>query len=112
MKNVTIRSPQDGYVLEKKIVVGASVEPKTTCFEIADLSSVLIEAEVYERDLAFISLGQAVEAKVDAWPEQTFRGELVAIYPQMDMAMPANGIFECGWITRAASCGPACTPTC
>ena len=56
-KNLTIRSPQSGYVVEKKIVVGASVEPKMTFFEIADLSSVLIEAEVYERDLAFLSPG-------------------------------------------------------
>ena len=91
-KNLTIRSPQSGYVVEKKIVVGASVEPKMTFFEIADLSSVLIEAEVYERDLAFLSPGQAVEAKVEAWPQRTFRGELVAIYPQMDMAMQTNRV--------------------
>jgi Cu(I)/Ag(I) efflux system membrane fusion protein len=91
-KNVTIRSPQSGYVMEKKIVVGASVEPRTTLFEIADLSSVLVEAEVYESDLAFLSLGQVIEVKVDAWPQRTFRGELVAINPQVDVAMQTNRI--------------------
>jgi membrane fusion protein, copper/silver efflux system len=92
VKNVTIRASQDGYIMEKNVVVGESVEPKTTLFEIADLSSVFVEAEVYENDLSFLSLGQAVEAKVDAWPQRTFRGKLVAIYPQTDMAMQTNRI--------------------
>jgi Cu(I)/Ag(I) efflux system membrane fusion protein len=92
VKNVTIRSPQDGYVMEKKIVVGASVEPKTAFFEIADMSSIFVEAEVYEKDLPFLSLGQPVEAKVDAWPQRAFRGELVAIYPLIDLAMQTNRI--------------------
>jgi Cu(I)/Ag(I) efflux system membrane fusion protein len=91
-KNVTIRSPQSGYIMEKKVVAGASVGPTTTLFEIADLSSVLVEAEVYESDLALMTLGQAVEAKVDAWPQRIFRGELVAIYPQVDVAMQTNRV--------------------
>jgi Cu(I)/Ag(I) efflux system membrane fusion protein len=92
VKNMTIRSPQDGYIMEKNVVVGESVEPKTTLFEIADLSSVFVEAEVYENDLSFISLGQTVEAKVDAWPQRSFRGKLVAIYPQIDMALQTDRI--------------------
>jgi hypothetical protein len=34
---LVIRSPQNGYVVEKKIVVGASVEAKMTLMEVADL---------------------------------------------------------------------------
>jgi Cu(I)/Ag(I) efflux system membrane fusion protein len=89
-KQVMIRSPQSGYVVDKKIVVGASIEPKMTLLEIADLSSVWVEAEIYEKDLAFLSPGQLVEAKVDAWPERTFRGSLAAIYPQVDAATRTN----------------------
>lgn len=89
---LVIRSPQSGCVMEKKIVFGASVEPKATLFEIADLSSVLVEAEVYQKDLVFLSVGQAVDVKVDAWPQRTFRGELAVIDPRIEMAARTNRI--------------------
>ena len=57
-----IRSPQTGYVVDKKIVVGASVEAKMTLFEVADLSTVWIEADVYEKDIPYLRPGQKVEA--------------------------------------------------
>ena len=91
-KRLVIRSPQSGYVIDKKIVRGASVEPKMTLLEIADLSSVWVEAEVYEKDLAFLSPGQKVAAKVDAWSEQTFRGVLAMIYPQVEAATRTNRV--------------------
>ncbi len=63
-----IRSPQDGLVVEKKIVAGASVEAKMTLFEVADLSTVWVEAEVYEKDIAFLQPGQQVEATSRRFP--------------------------------------------
>ena len=59
---LVIRSPQTGYVVDKKIVVGASVEAKMTLFEVADLSTVWVEADVYEKDIPFLQVGQKVEA--------------------------------------------------
>ena len=53
---LVIRSPQTGYVVEKKIVEGAAVEAKMTLFEVADLSTVWVEADVYEKDIPFSSL--------------------------------------------------------
>jgi Cu(I)/Ag(I) efflux system membrane fusion protein len=91
-KRLVIRSPQNGYVVEKKIVVGASVQPMMTLLEIADLSSVWVEAEVFEKDLAFLSPGQQVEVQVEAWPQKTFRGDLALIYPQVDAATRTNRI--------------------
>ena len=87
-----IRAPQSGFVVEKKIVAGASVEAKMTLLEIADLSSVWVEAEVYEKDIAFLQPGQKVEATVEAYPNRTFTGELASIYPQVEATTRTNRI--------------------
>jgi Cu(I)/Ag(I) efflux system membrane fusion protein len=89
---LTIRAPQDGFVIEKKIVAGASVEPKMTLLEIADLSTVWIEAEVYEKDIAFLQPGQKVEAAVEAYPNRTYTGEVALVYPRMEAATRTNRV--------------------
>ena len=91
-QRVMIRSPQSGYVVEKKIVLGASVEAKMTLFEVADLATVWIEAEVYENDIAFLQPGQKVEARVESYPNRTFAGKLAAIYPRVEVATRTNRI--------------------
>jgi Cu(I)/Ag(I) efflux system membrane fusion protein len=92
---LVIRSPQTGYVVDKKIVVGASVEAKMTLFEVADLSMVWVEADVYEKDIPFLQVGQKVEATVEACPNHTFIGKLALIYPQLETATRTNRIrFE------------------
>ncbi len=91
-QRMMIRSPQSGQVVEKKIVVGASVDAKMTLFELADLSTVWIEAEVYENDIAFLQPGQKVEATLEAYPNRTFEGELTAIYPRVEAATRTNRI--------------------
>ena len=57
-------------------MVGASVEAKMTLFEVADLSTVWVEADVYEKDIPFLQPGQKVEATVEAYPNRTFTGKL------------------------------------
>jgi membrane fusion protein, copper/silver efflux system len=90
-----IRSPRSGYVIEKKVVVGSNVEPGMTLLEVADLSAVWVEAEVYEKDIAFLQPGQVVEASVEALPNRTFRGKLALVYPRLDVATRTNRIrFE------------------
>ncbi|MGA2034082.1 MAG: efflux RND transporter periplasmic adaptor subunit [Thermoguttaceae bacterium] len=89
---LVIRSPQTGYVVEKKIVVGASVEARMTLLEVADLSTVWVEADVYEKDIAFLRPGQDAEATVEAWPNRIFRGKLALIYPQLDVATRTNRV--------------------
>ncbi|MHB1033408.1 MAG: efflux RND transporter periplasmic adaptor subunit [Pirellulales bacterium] len=87
-----IRSPQTGYVVEKKIVVGCSVEAKMTLFEVADLSTVWVEADVYEKDIPFLQVGQKVEATVEACPHRTFSGRLALIHPQLETTTRTNRI--------------------
>lgn len=92
---IVIRSPVDGYVIQKMVQQGASVNPGQLLFEIADLSSVWIEAEIYERDIAMLHEGQQVNTTVDAYPNQNFSGTVALIYPEMQIATRTNRVrFE------------------
>jgi membrane fusion protein, copper/silver efflux system len=81
-----IRSPRTGQVIGKEIVAGSRVEEGMTLLDVADLSTVWIEADVYEKDIAYLRPGQAIQATVDALPNQVFHGEVGAIYSQLDPA--------------------------
>jgi len=89
---LVIRAPQSGFVVEKKVVAGASVEAKMTLFELADLSTVWVEAEVYENDIAFLQPGQKVAATVETYLNRTFPGELTSIYPRVEATTRTNRI--------------------
>ena len=66
-----------------------------TLLEVADLSTVWVEADVYEKDIPFLQSGQEVEATVEAYPNRVFTGKLALIYPQLDAATRTNRIrFE------------------
>ena len=83
---LVIRSPRAGQVIGKNIVAGSRVEEGMTLLEIADLSTVWIEADVYEKDISDIRSGQAIRATVDALPDRVYQGEVAAIYSQLDPA--------------------------
>jgi len=92
---LVIRSPRSGHVIEKKIVAGASVEPGMTLLEVADLSAVWIEAEVFEKDVALLEPGQPIEATVEAFPGRPFAGRLALVYPKLEAATRTNRVrFE------------------
>ncbi len=63
-----------------------------TLLEIADLSDVWIEADLYEPDLALVHAGQAVEAAIEALPNRVFTGKLSLVYPQLDAATRTNRV--------------------
>ena len=87
-----IRSPLSGQVIEKNVVQGAAVESGAVLFKIADLSTVWIEADVYERDLPFLEAGQGIEATVEGVPGMTFHGEIALIYPELNAESRTNRI--------------------
>jgi multidrug efflux pump subunit AcrA (membrane-fusion protein) len=83
---LVIRSPRAGQVIGKNIEVGSRVEEGMTLLDIADLMTVWIEADVYEKDIPDIRTGQAISATVDALPNRVFQGEVASIYSQLDTA--------------------------
>jgi Cu(I)/Ag(I) efflux system membrane fusion protein len=80
-KTLTLRAPASGIVMEKSVVEGARIMPGMNLFQIADLSSVWVEAEVFERDLSLLSEGQHGIVTFEAYPGETFQGSVTYVYP-------------------------------
>ncbi len=89
---LVIRSSQSGVVTTKNVVAGSRVEDGMTLLEIADLSDVWIEAEVYEKDADFLRQGQTIRATVEALPHRVFSGKVALVYPQLDAATRTNRV--------------------
>ncbi len=81
---ITINSPQRGTVVEKQAVAGLAVDPMTALYVIADLERVWVLADVQERDLAQVKLGQEARLTVDALPGQKLGGRLAFVSPTVD----------------------------
>lgn len=80
------RSPVNGVVLEKPSVAGMRFMPGEVLYEIADLSSVWLIADVAEQDLAFVRPGQEAKVRIVAYPERPFAGKVLFIYPTLEAA--------------------------
>ncbi len=78
---LTVRAQADGVVLEKKVIEGQRFMPGEALYQIADLSSVWMLADVFEQDLGMIHPGQLVTIRVEAYPDKVFNGEVAFIYP-------------------------------
>jgi Cu(I)/Ag(I) efflux system membrane fusion protein len=81
---IPIYTPLSGIVIEKLVLKGQYVKEGDPLFNIADLSSVWTELEVYENDFSFINTGQKVEITSQSYPGKTFNGRVSYIYPFLD----------------------------
>jgi membrane fusion protein, copper/silver efflux system len=81
---LNIYTPLSGVVIEKIVQEGQYVNLGEPLFNIADLSTVWVEAEVYENDFQFVKLGQRVEIVSQSYPGKTFTGRVSYIYPFLD----------------------------
>lgn len=76
MKTLTIRSPNNGIVLQKNAFAGMNVEPGMNIFTVADLSHVWVLADIFEQDIASIRIGQQATLTMNAYPGRTFEGKV------------------------------------
>jgi cobalt-zinc-cadmium efflux system membrane fusion protein len=76
---VPVRSPIAGTVLTADASVGERVDPGQALFRVGALDEVWLLLDVYERDLAAVSKGQSVTFAVEAWPGETFAGEVAQV---------------------------------
>jgi Cu(I)/Ag(I) efflux system membrane fusion protein len=58
--------------------------PGEALYQIADVSGVWVIADVFERDIAAVQIGQAVEVGIDAFPGRTFAGKVGYLYPTLN----------------------------
>ena len=80
-QSITLRAQASGVVMEKKAVAGMRFMPGEMLYQIADLSSVWVLADVFEQDLGLVRQGQSVKMRVDAYPDKVFTGTVTFIYP-------------------------------
>ncbi len=81
---LTVYAPSSGIVLKREALPGKYVEPGTTLYELADLSTVWISADIYESEVAAVRLNQPASVTFAAYPGKTFRGNVAYIYPSLN----------------------------
>jgi Cu(I)/Ag(I) efflux system membrane fusion protein len=95
--HLNIRSPIDGHILKKYVKEGQYIDEGSPLYDVADLSTVWIEAQLYEEDIAFLP-GDLVShqtggapreaftaiATTQANPNEKFIGKLTFVYPHVD----------------------------
>ena len=79
-----IYTPLSGIVIDKLVLKGQYVKEGDPLFNIADLSRVWTDLEVYENEFPFIKLGQKVEITSQSYPGKIFHGRVSYIYPFLD----------------------------
>jgi len=72
-------SPFSGIVAEKDITIGEVTSPERSVYTIADFSTLWIQLEVYEKDLAKVHVGQEVTLTTESYPGEIFRGKVTYI---------------------------------
>jgi RND family efflux transporter MFP subunit len=77
-------SPVSGYITERNALPSVAVQPDMRLFTLADLSTVWVQAQVFQNDLARIKVGDPATLTVSTFPGRTFRGRVDFIYPQLD----------------------------
>jgi len=81
---LTVYAPSSGVVLKREAFPDKYVEPDTTLYELADLSTVWTNADIYEYEIASVKLNQPAAVTFAAYPGETFRGKVIYIYPYLN----------------------------
>jgi len=91
LENMIIRAPFDGTVLTKNAEVGEIVAPfgasstsRAAVVTIADMTSLMIEADVSESNIEKIKTEQDCEIVLDAYPQKSYPGYVFKIVPTAD----------------------------
>lgn len=79
-------TPVNGIVLEKKALEGMRFMPGEMLYQIADLSSVWVIADVFEQDIALVKTGAKAKVKINAYPGKLFEGAITYVYPTLNPA--------------------------
>jgi cobalt-zinc-cadmium efflux system membrane fusion protein len=79
-----IVAPFAGVVDSVSVAKGEIVDPATPIFTVSDLSTVWVQADVVERDLGAVKVGDVVEVRVSAFPGRVFPGRVTYIPDQIE----------------------------
>jgi len=80
----TVVAPFDGVVIHRMATEGQYVKTGSVLYAMADLTSVWVTLEAYERDLQWLSVGQTVEFTIRSNPGMKFSGEILFLNPVLN----------------------------
>jgi len=83
-KTLTIFSPASGVVVKKNALKGHYVKAGEHLYEIADLSTVWVDVDIYEYELPWVRKGMAAEMEMAYIPGKRYTGKVLFIYPYLD----------------------------
>jgi Cu(I)/Ag(I) efflux system membrane fusion protein/cobalt-zinc-cadmium efflux system membrane fusion protein len=85
-QEIEIVSPVSGYVTERKAYPSTAVQPDMRLYAITDLSTVWVNAQVFQNDLGSVKADAPATVTADTYPGHAFTGRVDFIYPDVDMA--------------------------
>jgi cobalt-zinc-cadmium efflux system membrane fusion protein len=81
---VPVKAPISGLVVEQDVAAGQFIQPGTTqCFMISDISTVWVLVNVYQKDLPYVRVGDAVTIQTDSYPD-VFHGRIAYVAASLD----------------------------
>lgn len=81
---VSVLAPQDGIILDVNVGEGMYVTSGLTIFSLADLSTIWVQADVFEAQAEWVQVGQAVKLTLPYTPGDVWEGRVKFIYPRID----------------------------
>jgi Cu(I)/Ag(I) efflux system membrane fusion protein len=91
-KTLTLVSPVGGIVLEKQVFEGQQVMAGMMLYRLADLSTVWVEGDVFERDVQFVREGSQAHIEVAAYSGVHMMGRVSFVYPTVDERSRTNRV--------------------
>jgi len=87
-----IRAPADGTIIERTVVPGARIESGGVAMQLADLSTVWLEASVYAQDLTLLAPGQLLSVRAGDDPSLVLEAPITTVLPEFDPATRSGHI--------------------
>jgi cobalt-zinc-cadmium efflux system membrane fusion protein len=84
LEEISLRAPFSGVITSANVAEGEVIDPTQTLLTVADLSTVWVQGDLYERDLGQVRPGQEVEILTDAYPGRVFAGRLTYVGDFLD----------------------------
>jgi RND family efflux transporter MFP subunit len=86
LEQTKIYAPMAGDVAQRFVDEGALIGPSTPIIRIVNLATMVTQGNVPERNVGKLRIGNEAEVRVDALPDQVFRGRIARISPVLDAA--------------------------
>lgn len=77
--SLIVRASFTGTIVESNVVQGNYVQPGSNLYKLADLTTLWIIADVYEKDIAYVESDKIAEIQTTAYPDKIFKGNITAI---------------------------------